>query len=360
MSALEPVHKESTQERLRWQAVLNRDAVYDGQFVFAVSTTRVFCRPSCPARHAKREHVVFFNTASKAEAAGFRACFRCRPNENGGDHKQADLVHRVCAAIDEDLSATPTLGQLSRQFHISPHKLQRTFKSVMGITLRHYTEGRRMKQFKSQVRNGNGVTDAMYEAGFSSSSRLYEKSNAHLGMTPKTYRRGGIGMKIEYSIVDSPLGRLLVGGTERGICAIYMGNSDAHLISELRQEYPEAAIQEDRSRLKPAVMRVLEHVQGSQPNLNLPLDLQATAFQMKVWKKLQSIPYGSTRTYSQIARSLGRPSSSRAVARACATNPVSILIPCHRVIRRDGNLAGYRWGLPRKKQLLETEKAHVK
>jgi len=350
----------SAADKLRRQAVLNRDAAQDGRFVFAVMTTGIYCRPSCPARRPKDENMVFFQTTSQAEEAGYRACLRCHPKENGKTNAQADLVHRVCVAIDASRDVTPNLRQLSDQFEISPHRLHRAFKSALGITPRHYAESRRMAHFKSEVRKGSGVTDAMYESGFGSSSRLYEKSNAHLGMTPKTYYRGGIGMKIEYSIVDSPLGRLLVAGTNRGICALYMGNSNSHLLTELRREYPAAEIQEDRSRLKPAVSRVLEHMRGAHPDLNLPLDLQATAFQLKVWKKLQAIPYGSTKTYSEVARSLGRPSASRAVARACATNPVSIIIPCHRVIRGDGNLAGYRWGLPRKKQLLETEKSRTR
>jgi AraC family transcriptional regulator of adaptative response/methylated-DNA-[protein]-cysteine methyltransferase len=229
----------------------------------------------------------------------------------------------------------------------------------MGITPRQYADAQRMRRLKSQLRKGDDVTTALYDAGFGSSSRLYERAPSHLGMTPATYRQGGAGMRVNYTIVDSPLGRLLVGATDRGISALYLGDSDERLEAALRKEYSRAEIRRDRNGLEGWVTKILAHLRGREPNLDLPTDVQATALQRRVWEELRRIPYGTTRTYSQVARAIGRPSAIRAVARACATNPVSVVVPCHRVVRGDGNLAGYRWGLERKRALLEHESANV-
>jgi len=248
-----------------------------------------------------------------------------------------------------------TLPALGAVAGMGSHQLERAFRSVMGISPRQYADARRMQWLKSNLKRGDDVTTALYDAGFGSSSRLYERAPGHLGMTPATYREGGAGMEIRYTIANSPLGRLLVGATERGISAIYLGKDDAPLEAELREEYPRAEIHRDRNGMQEWVGQILEHLRGHQPNLDLPTDVQATAFQRRVWQELRKIPYGTTRTYSQVARAIGQPSAIRAVARACATNPVSVVVPCHRVVREDGNLAGYRWGVERKRELLEHE-----
>jgi AraC family transcriptional regulator of adaptative response/methylated-DNA-[protein]-cysteine methyltransferase len=249
-----------------------------------------------------------------------------------------------------------TLAALSASENMSPYQLERAFRGVMGITPRQYANAQRIRRLKSHLRKGNNVTTSLYEAGFSSSSRLYEHAHAHLGMTPDTYRRGGAGMNIHYAVFGSPLGRVLVGATDRGISAVYMGDDDAALESALRKEYPRAEIRkESTGHLQVWTKNILAHLRGQEPQLDLPRDVQATAFQSRVWDALRRIPPGVTRTYSEVARSIGKPTAIRAVARACATNPVSLVVPCHRVVREDGNLAGYRWGIARKKALLERE-----
>jgi AraC family transcriptional regulator of adaptative response/methylated-DNA-[protein]-cysteine methyltransferase len=244
---------------------------------------------------------------------------------------------------------------------MSIHQLERAFQSAMGITPRQYADARRMRRLKSGLKKGNNVTTALYDAGFSSSSRLYERASAHLGMTPAAYGRGGAGMRIHYAIVSSPLGRLLLGATHSGISALYLGESDAALRAALQKEYPRAVLSPEGNSgsgsLKDWVAQVLSHLRGQEPSLDLPTDVRATAFQRRVWEELRKIPYGSTRSYGEIAQAIGRPSSVRAVARACATNPVSVVVPCHRVVRADGNLAGYRWGIKLKRDLLAKEAA---
>lgn len=338
----------------RWMAVQARDARADGQFIFAVRSTGIYCRPSCPSRRPKPAQVKFFLAPAAAEAAGFRPCKRCHPKEPD-PNSHAEIVQRICRTLDVNVEAPITLKDLSRDLGISPHHLQRIFKRAMGISPRAYADARRLNHFKSSLKKGQPVADALYGAGYGSSSRLYEKASSHLGMTPATYRRGGLGMSIGYTTVNSPLGRLLVAATHRGICAVYLGDSDAKLEAALEREYPSAEIQQDKNGFRPWVQSLLKHLQGQKPQLRLPLDVQATAFQRRVWEELKKIPYGSTRSYSDIARALGRPTAQRAVARACATNPVSIVIPCHRVLREDGNLGGYRWGLDRKRALLQQE-----
>ncbi|MBI1983357.1 MAG: bifunctional DNA-binding transcriptional regulator/O6-methylguanine-DNA methyltransferase Ada [Acidobacteria bacterium] len=343
------------EENAFWRAALERDAAFDGVFVFAVRSTGIYCRPSCPARRAARKRVVFFPLPEDAEAAGFRPCRRCRPRDAASRNPRVELVHRVCREIDTSPDGALSLQALSARTGVSPYHLQRTFKSVMKITPRQYADARRMDALKQRLRQGQDVAGATYDAGFGSSSRLYERASGHLGMTPATYRRGGRGMNIGYSIVDCALGRLLVAATERGVCAVSLGDSDAVLESALRSEYPNAQVHRDESRGK-WVSALLRHVDGHETKLNLPVDLQATAFQRRVWEELRRIPYGATRSYSQVARAIGRPKAVRAVARACATNPVSVVIPCHRVVREDGSLGGYRWGFKRKQALLKKEK----
>jgi AraC family transcriptional regulator of adaptative response/methylated-DNA-[protein]-cysteine methyltransferase len=267
---------------------------------------------------------------------------------------------RVLAGINGGDDERITLASLGARVRMSPHQLERAFRSVMGITPRQYADAQRMRRLKSHLRKGDDVTTALYDAGFGSSSRLYERAPSQLGMTPATYRQGGAGMRVNYTIADSPLGRLLVGATDRGISAVYLGESDARLEGALKKEYPRAEIRRDRNGLEGWVSKILEHLRGREPNLDLPTDVQATAFQRRVWEELRRIPYGTTRTYSQVARAIGQPAAVRAVARACATNPVSVVVPCHRVVRGDGKLAGYRWGVERKQALLEHESASTR
>jgi AraC family transcriptional regulator of adaptative response/methylated-DNA-[protein]-cysteine methyltransferase len=340
-----------------WRAVVARDARFAGAFVFGVRSTGIYCRPGCPARRPRREQVVFFASSDAAEEAHFRACRRCRPREGAGFDGQAELVKRVCGYIEANLDEPVTLAALSGHVNISPYHLQRTFKRIVGITPHQYVRARRLSALKSQLRDGQGVTTALYEVGYGSSSRLYEEAPAGLGMTPATYRRGGRGMRIGYTIVDCPLGRLLVGATDRGVCAVSLGDADGELEAALRGEYPAADVRRDDSGLGEWVSALLRHLNGDQPDLRLPLDVQGTGFQRRVWEQLRAIPYGSVRTYGQIARELGRPKAARAVGRACATNPASVVIPCHRAVGGDGSLVGYRWGLERKRQLLERERS---
>ncbi len=337
-----------------WQATLARDSRADGTFVLAVRSTHIYCRPSCPARRPLRRNVIFFRTREEAEKQGYRPCRRCRPNEIAGP---VALVQRAALHLRESSEDGVRLGALARALGTTQGTLRRAFLQVTGLNPRELAEALRIRRFKTMLRAGKSITDALYETGFGSSSRVYERSNAQLGMTPATYRKGGQGMKIGYTIAKSPLGKVLVGATERGISAVYLGDAENTLITELREEYPRAEIAPAADSFQRWVREIVQRIEGKQPRLELPLDLQATAFQRRVWQELQRIPRGGTRTYSQVARSLGQPKAVRAVARACATNPVSIVVPCHRVIREDGTLAGYRWGLSRKEQLLAQERA---
>jgi len=343
-----------------WNAVLARDASRDGSFVFAVRSTGIYCRPSCPARRPGREQVSFFQLPEAAEQAGFRACRRCHPRRVQAGDPQIDLVRRICHAIDEHDEEPLTLKALSTETGVSAHHLQRTFKNVMGITPRQYAESRRLNQFKAGVKGGASVTEAMYGAGYGSSRGLYEKSSARLGMTPATYGRGGQGMRIVYTISDCPLGRVLVAATARGVCSVSLGDSDSELNTTLFAEYPKASIDSRDTVISPSLnlwlSKVLEHLNGKSPRIDLPLDIQATAFQLRVWEELQGIPLGATRSYQEIANAIGKPKAVRAVAGACAGNHVALVIPCHRVIREDKSMGGYRWGLKRKEALLERER----
>lgn len=350
-----------------------RDRSADGAFVYAVRSTGIYCRPSCPSRKPGREQVVFFLLPEAAEQKGFRECRRCRPRALPVRDARIATVARVCREIEARVQSDPgidtrsdaqlTLAALGKLAGISSHQLDRAFRSAMGITPRQYADAQRMRRLKSRLKRGDNVTTALYEAGYGSSSRLYERAPSHLGMTPGAYGRGGAGMQIHYTIVSSPLGRLLVGATDRGISALYLGESDGSLRAALRKEYPSADLfldsagqgKSDRGSLGEWVGKILAHLRGQEPHLDLPTDVQATAFQRRVWEELRKIPYGATKTYTEVARAIGRPAAIRAVARACATNPVSVVVPCHRVVRQDGDLAGYRWGIGRKRALLEKE-----
>ena len=338
-----------------WQAVLAHDAAADGEFVYAVRTTGVYCRPSCPSRRPKRASVTFFAGPDAAEIAGFRECRRCRPR--GGRPVPAGLadVRRACAYIQAHADETLTLARLAAHVGASPFHLQRTFVKLVGISPRAYQDAVRAARFRDGLRQGTPVSGAVYDAGYGSISRVYERMPTGRGMTPATYRRGGKGMALRYTIVDSPVGRLMVAGTERGICSVKLGDRDERLEEDLRREYHEATVSRDQQALTTWVRTLLAHLDGRVAHLDLPIDVQATAFQWKVWLYLQSIPWGETRAYSEVARAIGEPSAVRAVARACATNPVCLVVPCHRVVQKDGGLGGYRWGTRRKRALLQTE-----
>lgn len=337
-----------------WRATLSRDARADGTFVLAVRSTRIYCRPSCPARRPLRRNVVFFRTREEAERQGFRPCRRCRLNEIAGP---VSLVERASRLLGETGEDGVRFAALAVKLGTTPATLRRSFLQVTGLRPRELGEALRVARFKRMLREGKSIADALYETGYGSSSRVYERSNAQLGMTPATYQKGGRGMQIGYTIAKSELGKVLVAATERGVSAVYLGDGEAKLIQELRDEYPRAEIVPTAGSFERWVKEIVQRVEGKPPRVELPLDLQATAFQRRVWQELQRIPRGATRTYSEVARALGNPKAVRAVARACATNPVSIVVPCHRVIREDGTLAGYRWGLSRKEQLLTQERA---
>jgi len=335
-----------------WQATIHRDPRADGSFVFAVRSTNVYCRPSCPARRPLRSNMLFFRTPQDAEREGFRACRRCRPNDQDG---AIALVQRVAALIADSNEDSIRLGPLAQQLNTTQAKLRRAFRRATGLSPKEFEQAFRLAKFKKMLKEGSSVTEALYACGYGSSSRLYEKTNAQLGMTPASYRKGGLGMRIGYTIANSSLGKVLVGSTDRGVAAVYLGEKDSALVDALRKEYPKAEVARADGAGDSWLTEILRRIEGSAPSLDLPVDVQATAFQRRVWQELQKIPRGTTRTYTQVARAMGKPRSVRAVARACATNPVSIVVPCHRVIRADGKLAGYRWGLQRKQKLLERE-----
>jgi len=347
---------DSRTAELYWKATVARDSRSDGVFFLGVRSTRIYCRPSCPARRPLRRNVEFFKTQREAEQHGFRACLRCKPNEIS---VATALVQKSAALLAQSSEESPRLGTIAKQLGTSTNRLRRAFVQVTGLSPRDLAEALRFSRFKKLLRQGTKITDALYETGYGSSSRVYERSNAQLGMTPATYQKGGKGMKLGYTIANAKLGKVLVAATERGVSAVYLGDSEAKLLVELRDEFPKAEIAPARGGLERYVKEIVSRTAGNPPRQELPLDLLATAFQRRVWQELQRIPLGKTRTYAQVARALGRPSASRAVARACATNPVSIVVPCHRVIRGDGNLAGYRWGIERKEQLLKTEHAEA-
>jgi AraC family transcriptional regulator, regulatory protein of adaptative response / methylated-DNA-[protein]-cysteine methyltransferase len=340
------------QSETQWRQVMERDARQDGRFVFAVRTTGVYCRPSCPSRRPRRDSVEFFAGPQQAERAGYRACLRCKPTEISAQVRAVTLARQLLDQAD----GTLTLADLSKRVGVSPFHLQRLFKRATGLSPREYQSARRMQQVKHGLRKGDDVTTAIYDAGFGSPSRLYEKASQQLGMTPGVYRRAGAGMTIHYAIVTSPLGRLLVAATRRGLCAVRFGENATDLERELREEFRAAEILRDDNALRPYVEPLLSRLRGERITVDLPLDVRATAFQKKVWDALREIPAGEIRSYSDVARTIGDPKAVRAVASACANNPVALAVPCHRVVRSDGELAGYRWGIDRKQKLLEQER----
>ncbi|HUS25494.1 MAG TPA: bifunctional DNA-binding transcriptional regulator/O6-methylguanine-DNA methyltransferase Ada [Candidatus Binatia bacterium] len=342
-----------------WTAVTARDRSQDGRFLYGVVTTGVYCRPSCPSRLPLRKNVRFYADAAQARADGLRACKRCRPD--GTVDAAAQRIHELCRHIERHAGEAMSLAALARLAHLSPFHLQRSFKAVTGMTPKQYVDACRIDALKAGLRSGQRVTEAIYDAGFGSASRVYERIDTRLGMTPAQYRGRGKDLGISYASARTPLGLLMMGATDRGLCFVQFGESEAALLAQLRAEYPGAKLAPmaaPRSEQFEAWMQALaQHLQGKTQQLELPLDVRGTAFQMSVWSYLQRIPYGSVQSYSEVAQGIGKPRAVRAVASACAANRVALVIPCHRVIRGDGALGGYRWGLERKRTLLDRERA---
>lgn len=336
----------------RWAAVMARDPAADGRFFYSVKTTGVYCRPSCASRRARPENVAFHDTAAAAERAGFRPCKRCRPDQPVA--VVAARVAQLCRLI-ERAEQTPSLATLAQHAGLSPWHLHRVFKAATGLTPRAYAAAHRAQRVKSGLLKGATVTDAIYAAGYGSSGRFYEQSNAVLGMTPARYRAGGDGTTIRFAVGQCSLGAILVAASVRGVCAILIGDDADALARDLRDRFPKAALIGGDKEFERRVAQVVGFVEQPRLGLDLPLDVRGTAFQQRVWQALQNIPAGTTMTYAGIAKRIGAPKAVRAVAGACAANVLAVAIPCHRVIRSDGGLSGYRWGVARKRALLKRE-----
>jgi AraC family transcriptional regulator of adaptative response/methylated-DNA-[protein]-cysteine methyltransferase len=340
----------------RWTQVLARSAEAEGRFVYAVKSTGVFCRPTCPSRRPRRDQVLFFAAAADAERAGFRACLRCRPDGARPVTDGAKAVARAAAHLRSHADETVELHDLAALTGLSPSHLQRAFTAHTGISPREFQAACRAERFRASLRSGRDVTTATYEAGYGSPSRVSAHKPTGRGLTPAAYRRGGDGLTIGYAVVACALGRLLVAATPAGVCAVRLGSADRGLVDELRREFPKAAVTESAppAAWVQAIARAADGAPGAVPGV--PLDVQGTAFQWSVWKALQAIPVGETRTYADLARAVGRPEAVRAVANACASNPVALVVPCHRVVPKAGGVGGYRWGAERKRALLERER----
>lgn len=347
-------------DQAKWQAVQAREAAHDGEFVYGVTTTGVYCRPSCPSRRPLRQHVRFYDGPEAAAADGLRPCKRCRPLESHRADPAVATVLDLCRYIEGRIDAPPSLAELGERAGMSSFQVHRLFKRLLAITPKQYVEALRLGHVKRHLRRSASVTDAIYDAGLGSSSRLYEHVDSRLGMTPKQYRRGGEGIAISYATGATPLGLAMIGATDRGICFLQFGDDEAQLLQQLRKEYPGASIAAMDAAAQAqfdAWMRALNaHLEGHSLATELPLDVRGTAFQKRVWSYLQTIPYGDVVSYAEVARAIGAPAATRAVAGACAHNRIGVLIPCHRVIRGDGGLGGYRWGLPRKRSLIDLER----
>ena len=345
---------------LRWKALASRDGAADGTFVYGVTSTGVYCRPSCPSRRPRADRVRFFDTTSEAKHAGFRACKRCRPDTVGLVQPGIDAVRRASAYLAANADQTITLAHLARVATMSAHHLQRRFKAIVGLSPREFQSALRAGKLRTSLRDGRDVTTAIYEAGYGSPSRVYEAPPTGRGMSLSNYRRGGAGMRIGYAMISAPVGEVLVAATETGVCSVKIGASETTLAADLRREYPSAEITAKRKPKAEWVTAISQHLRGDAPSLDLPIDVQATAFQWKVWRALQRIPYGETRAYAEVASSIGKPKAVRAVASACAKNPVCLVVPCHRVVPKAGGTGGYRWGTARKEALLSGEQRRAK
>ncbi len=356
MSISEPAAIAALTDDDRYEAIRRRDRALDDHFVYAVRTTGVYCRPSCAARLARRENVVFYSSRAAAEQAGFRACKRCRPNEADRTTRHAATIARACRLID-NAEEQPALAELARGVGISPYHFHRLFKQVTGVTPKAYANARLAARMQDGLSRSASVTEAIYDAGFSSSSRFYESAADRLGMTPSTWRSGGAGTKIHFAVGQCFLGAIVVAATEKGVCAIDLGDDPATLVRGLQDRFPKAEFLGGDPAFEATVAKVVGFVESPSHGLDLPLDISGTAFQQRVWQALRAIPSGRTAGYAEIAAAIGEPGAARAVARACAGNRLAVAIPCHRVIRSDGALSGYRWGVERKAALLQREAA---
>jgi AraC family transcriptional regulator of adaptative response/methylated-DNA-[protein]-cysteine methyltransferase len=344
----------SARDDARWQAVLARDASFDGQFYYSVTTTGVYCRASCPARLAKRSNVRFHDTAADAERAGFRPCKRCKPDGLSLDQQHAEKVAEACRLI-ETAEGAPTLDALAEAVGLSPYHFHRIFKAALGVTPKAYTTAHRNRRVRDQLNRSGTVTEAIYDAGFNSNGRFYATSAKVLGMTPTDFRSGGANAEIKFAIGECSLGAILVAASDKGVCAILLGDEPEALARDLQDQFPRAQLVGGDAAFEQLVAQVIGFVEAPGIGLDLPLDVQGTAFQHRVWDALRRIPAGSTASYAEIAQAIGAPKSVRAVARACAANHLAVAIPCHRVVRTDGALSGYRWGVQRKRALLDIE-----
>jgi AraC family transcriptional regulator of adaptative response/methylated-DNA-[protein]-cysteine methyltransferase len=340
----------------RWQAVEHRDRRADGKFVYSVNTTGVYCRPSCAARLARRENIRFHLTFADAERAGFRPCKRCRPNGLSPNDEHAELVAKACELIVKS-EKVPDLESLARSVGMSPSHFHRVFKSLTGLTPKAFATARRSQRVQAELSHGKTVTSAIYNAGFNSNGRFYATSAKVLGMKPSVFRAGGAGATIQFAVGECSLGSILVAATQRGICSIMLGDDANALVRELQDRFPKAELIGGDREFEKLVSKVVAFVERPAKGLNLPLDVRGTAFQHRVWQKLCEIPYGTTCSYAELAERIGEPKATRAVAQACGANPVAVAIPCHRVVRTDGSLSGYRWGIERKAKLLDNERA---
>ena len=341
------------------EAVAGRDAHFDGSFVYSVVTTGVYCRPSCKSRPAKPGNLRFFPSCEAAESAGFRTCKRCRPN--AGVNSTASLMQSLAKYIDKNADQPLSLDLLAEQAHLSPTHLQRTFKAVLGVSPKAYHDAARLRLLKSSLKAGKSVLDSIGDAGFQSTSRIYGHAARSLGMAPSVYRAGGLGEAIAYAFRKTQLGPLLMAATDHGVCFAQFGESEAALVAQLKNEFPQAAVTASAMSESPELNAWIEalekHIESSAPCPDVPLDLRGTAFQIRVWKFLLGLPSGSVVSYAEVAQGIGAPKAYRAAASACATNRIAVLIPCHRVLRGDGGLGGYRWGLERKRVLLDHERS---
>lgn len=343
----------------RWQAVANRELADGDFFVYAVKTTGIYCIPTCPSRRPSRENVTFFLDTLSAQAAGYRACKRCNPDGAEVENPQRELMIEICHYIDESESV-PTLNELSAVFHLSPAHLQRTFKRYIGVSPYQYADAQRQRKLRAAIDTHATITDASFDAGYNSTSRLYEQAVEILGTTPIHYRNGGEELTVHYSITNCQLGWLLVAATDRGVCKVSLGDDADTLRQELRSEYRNADLNYDETALGGWVAIIVEYQEGQRTAIDVPLDIQATSFQRQVWEALRHVPYGETVSYQDIADAIGMPTGARAVANSIGKNPVAMVIPCHRVVRSDGGLSGYRWGPDRKAFLLAMERGEEK
>jgi AraC family transcriptional regulator, regulatory protein of adaptative response / methylated-DNA-[protein]-cysteine methyltransferase len=339
----------------RWSAVLSRDKQFDGEFVYAVRSTGVYCRPSCPSRPARRENVEFHDTTQRAQAAGFRACKRCQPDGASLEHRHNELITAACRAIEAS-EAGLALDELAAAAGLSAHHFHRIFKRVTGLTPKAYAKAVQGRRVHDALEGANSVTEAIYDAGFNSSGRFYESSASKLGMAPQQFRSGGVDQQIRYAVEPCALGVIIVAATPRGVCGIEFGDSAHALVERLRQRFPKADFTPGDPSFRAWVGRVLAYIEQPAGVLDLPLDIQGTVFQRRVWQALRDIPCGSTASYAEVAQAIGKPKAVRAVATACASNNVAVAVPCHRVVRSDGSLSGYRWGPERKAELLRRER----